>query len=228
VWRYRFGARGGMDLNISNRTHWMGQVIFQIGGRIFGGESAPEPTPEPTPVTEVVRPAPVLVEQEPDVSTIAPDEYGPRTKLYDDGAFRVEVASKSILIITTFSTALNFITDKAWLTAKSQRKFGRLAQYLVRNQWNWDRARVSGHADERGPASYNQTLSERRAAWIRKLMVRNGIQDNRIDSRGYGEVRPVDGRHTASAWEKNRRVELILFGVQDREPLIDLIRSIPR
>ncbi len=232
VWRYRFGAKAGIDLNISNRTHWTAGLLFQIGGRLFGGESEPEPTPAPEPVTEYRRPAPVFVEEiaEPEVAvnTIAPDEYGPRIKLYEDGAFRVEVASKNTLIITTFSTALNFVTGKAWLTPKSQLKFGRLAQYLVKNQWNWDKARVSGHADERGPASYNQTLSERRAQWIRKLMVRNGVGDRVIDSRGYGEIRPVDSRHNAAAWEKNRRVELILFGVDDREPLIDLIRSIPR
>ncbi len=232
VWRYRFGARGGMDLNIADRTHWMGQVLFQIGGRLFGGASeAPPPAPTPEPVT-YIRPAPVQVEEirEPEVAvnTIAPDEYGPRTKVYDDGAFRVETASKNTLIITTYSTALNFVTGKTWLTRKSQLKFGRLAQYLVKNSWNWEKARISGHADERGSLKYNQTLSERRAAWIRKLMVRNGIADNRMDSRGYGKLRPVDGRHIASAWEKNRRVELVLFGVQDRTPLIDLIRSIPR
>ena len=69
---------------------------------------------------------------------------------------------------------------------------------------------IQGHADERGRADYNQELTERRANSVRRYLVDKGVQPSRLTARGYGESRPVDRRHTAAAWAKNRRSEFVI------------------
>ena len=71
---------------------------------------------------------------------------------------------------------------------------------------------VEGNCDERGSNEYNMTLGENRAIVVRNYLVQNGIADNRIQTRSYGEERPAAEGHDESAWALNRRAE---FGIYD-------------
>ncbi|MFH0903085.1 MAG: OmpA family protein [Pseudomonadota bacterium] len=68
-------------------------------------------------------------------------------------------------------------------------------------------ATVSGHCDERGTEEYNIALGDSRAGVVRDYLVRLGIDDSRIRTISFGELRPVDPGHDESAWTKNRRSE---------------------
>jgi OOP family OmpA-OmpF porin len=68
--------------------------------------------------------------------------------------------------------------------------------------------RVEGHTDATGPDAYNQGLSERRAASVRKYLVEHGIAASRLTSVGYGESRPIATNDTREGRALNRRVEL--------------------
>ena len=69
---------------------------------------------------------------------------------------------------------------------------------------------IEGHTDSVGTDAYNQRLSERRANAVRDYLVRQqGIERSRIDTRGYGESRPVASNTTAAGRAQNRRVEVI-------------------
>ncbi|MBL4753373.1 MAG: OmpA family protein, partial [Flavobacteriales bacterium] len=76
------------------------------------------------------------------------------------------------------------------------------------------RAEISGHTDHKGPASYNQLLSEKRSAAVVKYLVSKGISSSRLIVKGYGESRPIasntfpDGRDNPEGREKNRRTEI--------------------
>lgn len=70
--------------------------------------------------------------------------------------------------------------------------------------------RVEGHTDSRGDADYNQKLSESRASAVRDYLVKAGVAADRLVSAGFGEARPVDTAETEEAWDKNRRVELMV------------------
>lgn len=67
---------------------------------------------------------------------------------------------------------------------------------------------VEGHTDAIGTKAYNQGLSERRAAAVKKYLVEKlGIADYRLKTIGYGETRPAYSNEKAASRAKNRRVE---------------------
>lgn len=70
---------------------------------------------------------------------------------------------------------------------------------------------ISGHCDERGTEEYNRALGERRALSVREYLISMGVDPSRIETRSFGEDRPADPGHDASAWSKNRRAEFTLL-----------------
>ncbi len=67
---------------------------------------------------------------------------------------------------------------------------------------------VQGHTDSRGGKTYNQKLSERRSAAVKKWLVERGqIEAARLESRGYGLTQPIDDNTTDEGRQKNRRVQ---------------------
>jgi len=73
-----------------------------------------------------------------------------------------------------------------------------------------ERIRIEGHADSRGTPEYNQDLSERRAASVRRFLIEHGLSPDRVESVGYGEARPIIPHDTEEAWSRNRRVEILI------------------
>ncbi len=76
---------------------------------------------------------------------------------------------------------------------------------------------VASFTDARGPAEYNQMLSERRAKETKKALEEKGIETSRIEARGYGESQPVnecvDGvKCTELKHQENRRTEVRVVG----------------
>jgi len=69
---------------------------------------------------------------------------------------------------------------------------------------------VEGHTDNIGGDAYNQALSERRAAAVKKALVdQYHIGASRLKSIGYGATRPKDSNNTLEGRARNRRVELL-------------------
>ena len=67
---------------------------------------------------------------------------------------------------------------------------------------------VAGHTDSDGAAEYNEGLSARRAATVRDYLASNGIAENRMTVRGYGEAQPIADNGTREGKAQNRRVVL--------------------
>ncbi|MCH9696287.1 MAG: OmpA family protein [Gammaproteobacteria bacterium] len=67
---------------------------------------------------------------------------------------------------------------------------------------------VAGHTDSDGAADYNEGLSARRAQTVYDYLARNGIAENRMSVRGYGEAQPIADNTTAAGKAENRRVVL--------------------
>jgi OOP family OmpA-OmpF porin len=80
-----------------------------------------------------------------------------------------------------------------------------------------------GHADRFGSDSYNQKLSEQRAAAVKTYLLSKGIEANRIKTEGKGETQPVtkadDCRGAKSAkaiacLQPDRRVDIEVVGTR--------------
>ncbi|MEM8776522.1 MAG: OmpA family protein [Pseudomonadota bacterium] len=70
---------------------------------------------------------------------------------------------------------------------------------------------VVGHTDNTGEASYNQSLSERRANAVADVLLDGGVAFDRIDAFGRGEDRPVASNLTEDGRALNRRVEIVIL-----------------
>jgi outer membrane protein OmpA-like peptidoglycan-associated protein len=126
-----------------------------------------------------------------------------KTVTSNSGNFDVDVA-RSINIEVYFDF------DSAALKPKAVAQLKPLGEALSTADLGSDRYLIMGHTDAKGSAAYNQTLSEQRAASVRKYLVqRFPLQPDALVSIGLGETqlkRPAEP--TAGI---NRRVEISLL-----------------
>jgi outer membrane protein OmpA-like peptidoglycan-associated protein len=84
---------------------------------------------------------------------------------------------------------------------------------------------LSAHTDSRGSDSYNMSLSGRRAAAAVDYIINQGkVNDTKINSKGYGETRIVNGCSNGVPCsevqhQQNRRTEIKITGYDNSDPL---------
>ena len=101
-----------------------------------------------------------------------------------------------------------FEVDKETIKTGSERTLQRVADFL--NEYPERKVMIEGFTDNTGADSYNQGLSERRAASVKSNLVGNGVDSSRIRTRGYGETHPVASNDSQAGRLQNRRVEIII------------------
>jgi outer membrane protein OmpA-like peptidoglycan-associated protein len=69
---------------------------------------------------------------------------------------------------------------------------------------------IVGHTDALGSDSYNQMLSERRAAAVRDELTMLGVPPSRLRAIGRGEFEPRADNGTEAGRQLNRRVEILV------------------
>ena len=69
---------------------------------------------------------------------------------------------------------------------------------------------VKGYADTTGPADYNVGLSQRRADAVAAYLVKEGVSQKKVSSKGYGATTVFDADATAAGRAQNRRVEIAI------------------
>jgi len=103
--------------------------------------------------------------------------------------------------------AVLFEYDSTQLNPSEQAKINAVVGYLQQNPTAG--IVVEGHCDERGSNEYNLSLGERRALAVRAAMIAAGVDGARIQTRSYGEERPVAFGHDEASWRLNRRAEFL-------------------
>jgi outer membrane protein OmpA-like peptidoglycan-associated protein len=98
-----------------------------------------------------------------------------------------------------------FDFDKATLRPESTNELERLTKLL--NDVPTLKIEISGHTDNKGSASYNQTLSENRAKSVVDYLISKGIAKERLEFKGYGLSQPIAGNETDEGRQLNRRTE---------------------
>ncbi|HTR59090.1 MAG TPA: OmpA family protein [Casimicrobiaceae bacterium] len=110
-------------------------------------------------------------------------------------------------LVVTLNDVL-FDTGSAQLRPGGQRLVARLADFL--REYPERTLAIEGFTDSVGGDTYNQELSERRAASVRVALIESGIDGSRIYVRGYGKAFPVASNDTAEGRQRNRRVEVVI------------------
>lgn len=81
----------------------------------------------------------------------------------------------------------------------------------VLNQVPQMKLNIIGHTDGDGSESYNQSLSEKRAAAVAEYLTEKGISKERLNVTGMGESMPIYDNSSAEFKKWNRRVELFII-----------------
>ncbi|MCH8331047.1 MAG: OmpA family protein [Bacteroidetes bacterium] len=69
------------------------------------------------------------------------------------------------------------------------------------------RIEIIGHTDDEGSLDQNMTLSTNRAKVVADYLIKNGINDSRLNYKGKGSLEPTSENNDIEGRQKNRRVE---------------------
>lgn len=100
-----------------------------------------------------------------------------------------------------------FETDKYDLLPQSFLVLNDIVKYLAKNPSI--NVEIIGHTDSVGEGYHNQELSENRAKSVQNYLINNGIDKNRLTSKGNGSSKPIATNETESGRQENRRVEFL-------------------
>ena len=105
---------------------------------------------------------------------------------------------------------VNFALGSAQVLPDSQEEITAFATALQSPALAGKRFRVEGHTDATGAPERNAALSQERAEAVAAALKAQGIDASRIETKGYGQEKPLPGQGRLSA--QNRRVELVPIG----------------
>jgi OOP family OmpA-OmpF porin len=106
--------------------------------------------------------------------------------------------------VATVNLNINFDTMSATIKDSYNGDLANFANLLNKNT-NL-KATIEAHTDSKGSDTYNQKLSEKRAASAARALEKLDISSDRLQSIGYGETQPIASNDTAEGRAENRRV----------------------
>ena len=101
----------------------------------------------------------------------------------------------------------NFDTDSDVIKPESKAALENIVK-LAKEKGDW-KFTIEGHTDLTATATYNQSLSEKRAAAVKAYLAAAGVVATRMGAQGLGATKPVADNSTAMGRAQNRRVELV-------------------
>lgn len=124
-----------------------------------------------------------------------PDPPPPRVEVKQD---RIEIKEK-----------IQFAFNAAEILPASDGLLGEVASALKEHA-EIKKLAIHGHTDSDGENAYNQELSERRAKAVLNWLKSHGVDGSRLESKGFGESKPIADNNTPEGKEQNRRVEFLI------------------
>ncbi|PQJ36297.1 cell envelope biogenesis protein OmpA [Salinibacter sp. 10B] len=116
-------------------------------------------------------------------------------------------------IKVTFDSGLLFEFDSSTIQGAAEENLTEFATTM--RDFEESNILIVGHTDSKGPADYNQGLSERRAQSAADFITRKGISSDRIETVGKGESEPVASNDTEAGRQQNRRVEVAIYASKE-------------
>jgi OOP family OmpA-OmpF porin len=209
-------------------------VAFTLGlSFLLGGGSSSSPSvkkPEPVPVVE----APADVDNDGVIDSLDQCANTPSGVRVDstgcaldsdkdgvadykdscpDSALNAKVDARGCYIELTedreVQLSVRFANNSAEVPVSEYPEIKSVADFMT--EYAGTRVVIEGHTDDRGAASYNQQLSERRAKAVADVLVEEfKVSADRVSSVGYGEERPIVSNDTADNRALNRRVVAVV------------------
>jgi len=145
----------------------------------FQCEGAAPPPPAPEPPKEEPKPE--------------PPPAPPVAEIKDD---KIELNEK-----------IQFEFAKAELLPQSKTLLDDVVK-IMKDHPEIEKIRIEGHTDSDASDGYNLKLSNNRAAAVKTYLESKGVEAKRMESKGFGESKPIADNKTDAGKETNRRVEI--------------------
>jgi outer membrane protein OmpA-like peptidoglycan-associated protein len=137
----------------------------------------------------------------------------------DKAAMRAKLSAQLNLILETRDSARGLIismsdvlfdTGKYSLKPGAREKLAKVAGILI--AYPSLNIEVGGYTDNVGGDDMNQKLSENRADSVRDYLVQQGVGNDSVSAKGFGNTLPVASNDNSAGRQENRRVELVVSG----------------
>ena len=140
----------------------------------------------------------------------AREEYTPPVVEIDERETNPETGRQQLRDVGN----IYFDFDKSTIKEESKPTLNKVADIM--KKYPSLEIEIGSHADARGSDQYNQKLSERRAASTLEYLVSQGIERERLTSKGYGESMPLNDCTqptgcTNEQYSRNRRSEFTIM-----------------
>jgi OOP family OmpA-OmpF porin len=204
-------------------------LIGYAGINYFFGQTSSKPTPKAPPAPVVAKPKDSdgdgVIDMNDQCKTTAPntpvDSKGCELDSDNDGVVdsidkcpttpagaKVDAAGCRIILTEDVSIKLNvqFANNSNAITESYRQEIEKVANFM--QQYPDTTVVIEGHTDDRGAASYNQQLSQKRAAAVMQYLVDTfSVESSRLSAVGKGESTPIADNNTAEGRSTNRRVQ---------------------
>lgn len=197
---HNVAALAGLTFNFDEKA---APVIAAVAAPVVAAVVAEKPKPAPVVVAEAPKPIVPVV-----AAPIDSDKDGvfdPADKCPNTPAgFKVDVDGCPVKA----TLHLNFATNSNKVDTEGTAKVNTFAAFLKESPAY--KAAIVGHTDSTASDAYNQKLSEKRAAIVRDMLIKDGVAADRLTAAGEGEKMPIASNKTKAGRAENRRIEVEL------------------
>ena len=104
------------------------------------------------------------------------------------------------------SETVQFETDSAVLVDRSKQLLDDVARELADHP-EVKKVQIEGHTDAVASKKHNMKLSQDRVASVKAYLLSKGVAAKRLQTKAFGETRPIASNKTEEGRAKNRRVD---------------------
>jgi OOP family OmpA-OmpF porin len=218
--QYGVGIKYYFDNYFSVRSEIRHAVKFNSGNSdLFYtiGFSIPVGNIEKAPVAEPI--VQVVEEEDIEEDIIIIDEYETieiedEPEIAEESEILKDITKVMSLSIESFDgeTAkrkrhFNFDFDKTEVLKSDEEVAERIAKEL--DEFQNIRVRSEGHTDSIGSGLYNLKLSQKRSEAVKNKLIEYGVAENQIETKSFGESKPIRENNTPEGRAENRRVDIV-------------------